>query len=345
MQRVTKGTAADGTYSIAEYDPTGNVVFATDALGRVTQNFYDARGRLYATIGADDTVVTVRDDGGGRVVATTDALGNTTTVAYDVLGRTLTQAQPDPTGGSTPSTTKYHYDDASDKQYVTDALGSSYTDTNHTAETDLDKMGHTIKVIGPVPASGQSRPTTYSHYDANGNLDGVSDARGAAPSDPTNLATYDFAHLTQYTYDEANRESVLYQTDPDGASPWNWVLTSYAYDNDGNLVDLGAPGINGYTYLHTIYQYDTLGRKIRETQPNPATGSTSQSDPNCPNTYWSYDSNGNLASVTDPNGNVTRYLYDIRAARPWRPTLRGPMWATRPTARRPLTMPRATCFS
>ena len=77
MGRVTKTVSPDGTYSTAQYDAAGNLVAATDAMGRVTQFVYDSRGRLIDTINADGTVTSTAYDGGGRVVATTDALGNT----------------------------------------------------------------------------------------------------------------------------------------------------------------------------------------------------------------------------------------------------------------------------
>jgi YD repeat-containing protein len=104
------------------------------------------------------------------------------------------------TGGavSSTATTLTTYDDAGDKQYVTNALGAGFTDTNHTTETDCDKLGRTIEVIQPALAAGQSRPTTSYAFDANGNVWTVTDPRGFE---------------TVYSYDETNRKTVWWSKD------------------------------------------------------------------------------------------------------------------------------------
>ena len=111
-----------------------------------------------------------------------------TTCTYDKLGRHLTVTLPDPddytaTGGTngplTAATTTYHYDDATDKTYVTNAAGSGYTDANHTTETDYNAIGQVVKVIQPsLDGTPGTRPTTVYAYDANGNVQNVTDPRG-----------------------------------------------------------------------------------------------------------------------------------------------------------------------
>ena len=73
MGRVVKTVNADGTYTTDQYDPDGNRVYSTDAMGRVTQYIYDSRDEQVATINPDGSVVTTQYDGGGRVVATRTA--------------------------------------------------------------------------------------------------------------------------------------------------------------------------------------------------------------------------------------------------------------------------------
>jgi YD repeat-containing protein len=72
--------------------------------------------------------------------------------------------------------------------------------------------------------------------------------------------------------------------------------------------DTGDPA---YT---TEYQYDSLGRVVEEIQPDPddfshrvggLDGPLSR-----PTTAYAYDEFGNLASATDPLGNITTYHYD-----------------------------------
>jgi YD repeat-containing protein len=150
---------------------------------------------------------------------------------------------------------------------------------------------------------------TYYHYDADGNLDAVEDPRGAAPTSPANLATFDPAHTTKYVHDESDRKIEEILPDPSGGS--DTLTTSYTLDGNGNVIAVTTPGINTAASLTTDYVFDNLNRKIEEIQPDPATGTTSATDRNCPRTTWDYDQNGNLVSTTDPNGNVTAYAYNL----------------------------------
>ena len=268
LGRVLRKINPDGTYTADEYDAAGNLIYATDAMGRVTQYVYNSRRECIATIDPDGTVVRTVYDGGGRVVATVDANGNKTSYAYDPLGRQIEEIQPDPdTVAPAPATvtTVTTYVDSSDKTYVTNAEGAAQALTDgataanlstyiadhlvnfidYTTETDCDTLGRTIEVIQPAPAAGQARPTTYYHYDADGNLDGVEDARGAAPTELANLATFDSTHTTYYYYDESGRK-IIEQDNPGGSL--GYVYTWYYYDADNNLqyvVDPEAQALRG----------------------------------------------------------------------------------------------------
>ena len=447
MGRTTKTINPDGTYMTAQYDPAGNLVAQTDAMGHVTQSVYDNRSREIATIRPDGTVVRAEYNGGGRVVGATDAVGNTSKYEYDKLGRTIAEVAPyvatsgaitgdnsdsttstfafSTTGTWTASTsgtggydggyvsasatprsatwtfsqnlttaryyevfvtwvgndantsaaqytvydsasaagtatvnqktspslstvfggggwyslgrffisgsalavtltgsgsgnlvadavkiievtpTLYGYDAKGNLQYVTvDALPDN---SSHSTDYTYDNCGRTLTVTQPDPdgTGAIARPKTYYHYDANGNLDGVTDARGAAPGTASDLSTYDAAHTTKYAYDESNRKTSETLPDPNGGS--NTLVTSYFYDGNGNVTAVRTPGINGSSYFQTDYQYDNLSRKTKVTLPAP-----DSSQPLIrPTTKYAYDQSGNLASVTDANGNTTRYLYNL----------------------------------
>jgi len=295
MGRVVKKTLPDGTYTTSSYDASGNMVASTDALGRVTQYVYDDRNRAVQTIRADASVVSTGYDGGGRIVRTTDALGHTTTYQYDKLGREIavTTPVPDSSGPLTASTTRYGYDAQGNLQYVTDALGAFLGDPNHTTTYQYDKLGRITAMIQAEPdgLGLSTRPTTTYTYDANGNLVSVTDPRG---------------FTTEYAYDEQNRKIEQVQPATDGSGP---LTTRYYYDNDGNrryVVDpLGTdPSQTAYT---TEYQYDAINRRTAVIQPDPdGSGPLTR-----PTAIYAYDQNGNLASVTDPLGNITRYQYNL----------------------------------
>ena len=78
--------------------------------------------------------------------------------------------------------------------------------------------------------------------------------------------------------------------------------TRYTYDAAGQLTSETDPAGNV-----TQYEYDALGRvtNIIEADPDGAAGPQTN-----PVTTYTYDAAGQVTAVTDPLGNVTRYLYD-----------------------------------
>ena len=274
--RVVKTINPDGTYTTDEYDSVGNLVYSTDAMGRVTQYIYNSRDEQIATIRPDGSVLTTEYDGGGRIVATTDANGNMTQYVYDKLGRQTEEIQPDPdASGPTTTTTVTTYVDSSDRTYVTNAEGaaqaladgataatlSNYI-ANHlvsfidyTTETDCDKLRRTIEVIQPSLDNTQAtQAITQYGYDDDGNLKTVTDPRG---------------FVTTYYYDESNRKIA----EEDAVGNYTW----YFYDADSNLqYVVNANGANGPSPPATVsglagdttqYVYDDLNRKIAEIDP------------------------------------------------------------------------------
>ncbi|HEV2969531.1 MAG TPA: autotransporter-associated beta strand repeat-containing protein [Pirellulales bacterium] len=335
LNRTVKSVNPDGTYTTAEFDPAGNLIYSTDALGRVTQYVYDSRDRKIAeidpvplvaaggTVGSGLSTTTPisawRYDGGSRVVATTDPNGNTTQFTYDALGRNLKTILPDPDGSGplTAATTVTKYDDANDKMFVTDALGSGSTDTAHTTETDYNHLGEVVAVIQPAPSSGAARPTTVYTYDDNRNVLTVTDPLG---------------HETNYVYDQANRKTAEINVLVDSAS--DDLATQFFYDNNGNLqyvvnaaypnnhqpyidqnpsgyLDANSPTNDTNHFFTTTYVYDNLNRKVKEIDPSPGFLPNSQSPAPRPQTVLTYNQTGELSQTTDPLGNNTYFGYNL----------------------------------
>ena len=77
------------------------------------------------------------------------------------------------------------------------------------------------------------------------------------------------------------------------------------YDAAGNVVAVEDARGNVANY-----EYDHMGRKIKETQPDPdGDGANTLTRPI---TQYAYDARGNLALVIDPLGHVTIYEHDAR---------------------------------
>lgn len=211
-----------------------------------------------------------------------DPAGKSTTATYDARGRVLT---------------------------MTDPLGQ-------TSSWTYDEFNNVLTASSPNPSTtGPATITTRNTYDA-GRLASVSRPLYTSP-------TTSVPQTTAYTRDDAaHPEDVTAITDREGAT------TSFSYDaTTGNL--LGVTDAEGNT---TTHGYDGVGRVTSTVAPN---GNEPGADPaewtttfaynanNQPTevvepvdatstatTSSTYDLDGNLASITDPNDHTTSYDYD-----------------------------------
>jgi len=106
---------------------------------------------------------------------------------------------------------------------------------------------------------------------------------------------------TQYRYDNAGRvKTVIRPTSPTDPDP---AVETYEYDHAGNLKFVTDPL---HASANIEYLYDPLGRlaevkQLAEADPDPERWI---------DTEYGYDAHGNLARLTDANGNVTEYAVD-----------------------------------
>lgn len=251
---------------------------------------YDAFGRLSQVTDARGGVSRIEYDRLGREVATVDALGGRRPTTYDAFSRTLT------TRDAQLNLTTYSYDDVARSSTLTTHLGITVVTTHN-------EHGQVLSVV----ANGNT--TTYD-YDANGQLQSVSD---------------DLGPLESRTYDRAGRQ--VTQTDARG------VVTTMSYDAANRVltrtVDAGVGGLA----LVTTYVYDGQGRVERVEEPSGRVTVTSYDragrvtqlavDPAGANlrTSYAYDRAGRVITVTEGFGGVvatprrTQYFYDALGRR------------------------------
>ena len=240
-------------------------------------------------------------DADSNVVATTDALDHTTWYGFDALNRKtqITDALGSYVGDPAHTTTTA-YDAVGRVKTVTDALGRQ-------TQYFYDSMGRKSAGLYPDPNTGLATGSVRAMYgyDRDGNLKYAT----APPSADTAVGRGDPNCTTWYFYDALNRlTSVI---DPLGAdfdtysvplsiatSPQPLHSVTTTYDAVGQVT--AATDQMGRT---TQFQYDRLGRKVFQSQPNPASGPW-------PGTTFSYDAVGSVVATTDPLGRTTWSKYD-----------------------------------
>lgn len=322
--KTTTFTEKDGGVWQYTYDTEkGTLNQKIDPQGGVTAYTYDGNGNRLSTTGPDGATTSYSYDAQGNMISSTDALGQTTGYTYNSFGQVTTVT--DPQGNTTSSA----YDAKGNLTETTDATGA-------TTRFEYDAKGNMTKIINPLgqattysyDTSGNlasvtdatGAQTTFT-YDASGNMITLTDATGAvtrfeynAKNQPVKTVDPN-GNATSYAYDLAGNK--ISETDANGNTTtfeYNFLrqlvkttdalgnVTAYTYASSG-CASCGG-GTDKLTALtdanghFTTYQYDTLGRLLKETDPLEAV------------TSYRYDTKGNLLAKTDANGATISYSYD-----------------------------------
>ena len=320
------GCSSAHTTTIA-YDSNhyGYVATSTDGLGNESTFTYDVLGRKLTSV----TPV-------GNVSGCSCATANTTTYTYNPLNEVLTVTAPSPTGSGTAVTTNT-YDADGNLLTSEDPLGN-WTTKTYDADSELCwelvASSASSNSCSSVPTGAKAHT-----YDADGNEATSKDADG-------NVTDYAYNSLNQkmsvtvdpgssphlnleetYTYDGDG--NVLTEVSPDGnvsgCGCASTYTTTYTYDGYNRVLTL--KDANGNTTTNTydgngnlLATEDAVGNWTTNTYDNKnrlcwtLTSSTEASNP-CASppsgvTAKTYDHNGNVLTVTDPDGHVTTNAYD-----------------------------------
>ncbi len=338
--RMSAVTDARGGRRTLAYDANGNLVSETDFLGGVRTYEYDSLNRVVRSVDEEGHEKSCSYDAAGNMISFTDANGNTWNYIYDALGRmtvvtdkngdSLTLAYTN-TGKIAKVTdmegaeTVYQYDLMGRLRQMTDAAGHrlAYTyDSMGRVLTLTDAAGNVTEYAyspaGNLISRKESEGGTVTYtYDAAGRITKETDALGGA---------------TTYTRDALGQVTMI--TNPEGASlVFTYTacgqigtvtdacgnVTAYTYDACGNLTQITDPLGN-----ITSYEYDVMNRRIKECMSEAAESVCTtiyqydkrgciirMINPAAEERLYSYDGNGNLAGVTDEEGNVTTVTYDL----------------------------------
>jgi large repetitive protein len=212
--------------SSQRFDAVGNVVSMTDAKGRSSQRFYDARNRLVKEIDPTLGETTYSYDVRDNLLSVTDANGHTHRFSYDKVNRKLTENRP------MGQTIGYQYDAIGQLTQRTSPNGAK---RKYTFDIDnrLTKEEHFLPNQSTV-----SKTHTYTYF---------ADSRGL-------LKTYaDGKTAGSYQYNKKGEkisETVTFGTD--APNPISKTITR-SYEANGLLKTLTYPGSTGTS----SFSYDT----------------------------------------------------------------------------------------
>jgi RHS repeat-associated protein len=278
------------------WEQIGEVLQKTEAVGLADQR---TTNYSYTHSPNDPLLVIQRTETRKSVVDPNN--NRTSTSTYDTQGKLLSQEE---TGyvliGGVPTLKTYR------TEYQYNALGQLIQING--PRTDVSDIT-TQEYYENSPSEGNNRSqlkaivnaleqrTEFSDYDANGNVGRITDPNGV---------------VTIRTYDERNRIKTI-------TNQATGVVTQYLYDSHGNLQTVILPEGSRIdsTYdlanrlLETrdnfgnkiIYQYDQEGNRIREETKDPQGILKKYLD-------FTYDANGRLKGIINPDGTYTEYTYD-----------------------------------
>ncbi len=256
----------------ADYDPVGNLVTFTDAMGASTFFTYDDRRNVTGITDAVNHAWRFAYDGRDRLLEAVSPTGGRLSLLWDALGNLSQITRP------SGATYLLGYDPHGNLAAITNPLGQKTT-------VAYDATG-----LNPASIVDPLGRTTALTFDANRHLTQVTN-----PDGTSRHYGYDCCALTSYQ-DENGQTTVVERdslqrplsvTDPLGN------VRSFDYDGNGNVVAWTDP--LGQISTHT---YDAANRWVGWTNPVGAI------------VQMTYDTRGNLTSLTDPGSGTTGFTYD-----------------------------------
>lgn len=264
-------TDAEGFVTGYAYDPAHNLATLTNANGKIWTFAYDAINRRVSQTDPLGGVASYAYDALGQQVRITDENGVVTRSDYDGLGRMVVEVRNEKPGQPADQQTNVTF------TYTYDPVG------NRTAQIDAEgnQSSYVYDLLDRLTrqTDAENQVTSYL-YDAVGNLTKLTNPRG---------------FHTSFGY---NGDDQLVSVTDALSQVW-----SFQYDAAHNRTDVIDP--HG---LVTHSEYDKLNRLTAQTQ-NYRAGVTPNSETNV-TTGYTYYADSDVASMTDPNGNVTLYRYD-----------------------------------
>jgi YD repeat-containing protein len=295
LDQVTQFVGGTARETVYQYDTNGNLLLSRDADGNTVTRTYDAGDQVLT-----QTTYAVADPNGSNPLNTASAM--TTWYVYDNSERLRFLVSP------TGNVTEYLYDARGNRASQLMFTGAQYN-VSGLSTTNCPTLAQMTSWAGSQNLMLVDR-TDYT-YDFRGNL-ATSVIYGA--TDSTGAGVASTASTTQYVY---NQYGQLLQTiDPLSFS------TTYTYDGLGRVLTEVQPIASGVTAT-TTYQYSDATKTVTRTAPNGLitvwicnaddeviSQSESSGGSSLGTITYTYDADGRLRTVTNPDLVQTHTLYD-----------------------------------
>jgi RHS repeat-associated protein len=316
---LSKVQYADGSSISYTYDASGNMLTATDQLGKVSKTTYNARGQALTRTDATGHVTTyVYNASDGTLASVTDAAGNTTTYSYDTAKRVSQIRFADTT------TESFTYDGLDNIIKTTDANGksrsTSFNDNNHPlGRTDALGKPTSIfydtedRVVKRTDRLGQSTSFEFNELGLQKSV--------TTPAGEKFTTTYDSHHRESAALDPSGKGLTFAYDKEDALASVTDPLsrkTTFTTDKFGALTNMLTPSGGKYSFnrdkserytggsdpagVLTSILYDARGAMTYFAIGSFAGGSPTQ--------QFSYNDAGQLTKTQDPNGGTWSYGYD-----------------------------------
>jgi len=234
-----------------EYDANGNINKITDNQGNITTQTRDKAGRLLTLKDAKGYTSKFVYDKLDRVIESYDQKNQVTKTYYDDINKVTRVVDRE------NNETTYKYDRKDLLKEVIDAAGNKKTYNydakgNKISETDSNNNTsyYVYDKLNNIKATIDAKNTTITYgYDEEGNVKTIN-----YPGSVVINMGYTKAGRKQY--DEQKYKKV----NPDGTYEEETKRIEYSYDKLGNIKTMQ----NTLTGFPVSYEYDKLGRKIKE---------------------------------------------------------------------------------
>ena len=276
----------------------------SDPTYSVATTLYDAIGRTSSHTDSDQ-VSTQKWSYSGATTTYTDENNNQWTRSNDALGRLIQVLEPNGYAQTPTMETDYTYDLLDNLQSVKQWGGPVNSAGMHSRSFSYDSLSRLIQSFNPesgwvcygtTAGAAANGSNCFSGYDANGNLQAKTDARGV-----TTQYTYDYLNRVlskRYVNDVSATPSSCYQYDSSSLAGTNANLVGRLTNQWTQRAVTGtcasALPASGVLTRRSILAYDPLGHATSEQQCTPVTCAGTPYKPT-----YSYDLAGEMTTMSN----------------------------------------------